>query len=133
MLAPSSQNFSSDPQDGFPLSYYPMFTKKRGRTTKIHHLLAFDADGGTISVPGRCFGPGGMNTIRRQIRRKIQEGRAQDILDAVVERLPSCPLPPRWARLAVVTSTYRLDEASQPDRALRSRTVLTERRREDLR
>ncbi|NIQ16098.1 MAG: hypothetical protein GTO02_17415 [Candidatus Dadabacteria bacterium] len=42
VLSPVAENFKEKPEDDFPLSYYPMFTKKRGEETNITHIIGFD-------------------------------------------------------------------------------------------
>ena len=45
VVLPVGQNFSSDPVDSFPLSYYPMFSKERGKTIDMIYIAGFDRNG----------------------------------------------------------------------------------------
>jgi hypothetical protein len=86
LMSPIRQNWSEQPTDGFPLSYYPMFTSQRGETTTIHHAVGITSEGGSVNIPGRYAGPGGMNTVRVQMRRMCFDGRAAKLAKRVAER-----------------------------------------------
>ena len=108
LLWPVGQNWADVPEDGFPLSYYPMFTKPREPTTVIHHVVAVDASGTQVNLPGYYAGPGGMNTTRRQMRKMVFEGRAQELAERVARRLQRNGRAARMGvvRVEVVESTY---------------------------
>ncbi len=112
LLSPARAHVIEGVEDDFPLSYYPMFTKQRAKTTRIHHVIGRTSDGEDLLLPGRCFGAGGMNTVRRQIRRWAREKREEEVLDRAVDRLSSCfPDHERVVEVALVRSTYPLSEA----------------------
>ncbi len=114
--------------DDFPLSYYPMFSVARTATGKVHHLIGIDAAGDEHVLHFRHAGSGGLNQVRRQINRRVREGRA-DVVAALVatsvgtaESLPETSVK----TVRVVTSKHRFDDFFAGDRIPRSRVVLAE-------
>ncbi|MEM7305446.1 MAG: hypothetical protein AAF682_02190 [Planctomycetota bacterium] len=87
VLFPITQNWAEDPVDGFPLSYYPMFSKKRDGRAKVYHLVAYDAEGERHPVSYRAIGTGGFNQVRRQTRRIMRDGDSDALCREVAERL----------------------------------------------
>lgn len=125
LLSPARAHFISGVEDDFPLSYYPMFTNRRGETTQVEHLTGRLADGTEVMLPGRCFGPGGMNTVRKQLRRSAREGRSDAVLRNVRERLPGCvQMEGELDQVAFVSSVYPLEEATRPQPAPIQRKTL---------
>ena len=126
LMSPINQNCSKAPADGFPLSYYPMFTKARGQTTKIVHAVAVGRTGDSVDVPARFAGPGGMNTQRRQMRKTVQKGRAADLADRIASRLQGSSFARRFSveRINVVESTYHLHRYFNGERRPVRRVVL---------
>lgn len=108
---PVVQNFREDPDDGFPLSYFPMFTTKREATTEISHPIGFRADGSSVDLHYKLAGGGGMNQIRRQIREIVKDDDADDLCKRVAKNVA------RSSRrdcsdvieVAIVSDTYRYD------------------------
>lgn len=128
--SPIRQNWRppAERRDGFPLSYYPMFSEKRGRDGIVHHLVGFDATGAERVVPHGFIGSGGLNQVRRQINRQVREGRAAALAEQVARRIAgaSDPRVAGLVRLQVVTSRHRYAEFFAGDRTPRSRTVHAE-------
>ncbi|MGO1561233.1 MAG: hypothetical protein ACTHW7_05340 [Actinomycetaceae bacterium] len=125
----------ADRVDGFPLSYYPMFSARRTRNGTVHHLLGFDADGGEHIVHHRHAGTGGLNQVRRQINRRVREGRAEELAWSVAASVAARPASVadggsrpahRLVRVQVVTSVHRFDDFFSGDRTPRRRTVLAD-------
>ncbi len=87
VLGPIVENGKSDPDDDFPLSYYPMFAKNRNGETTVTSLVGWTADGRSRPLSYKLVGTGGMNQIRRQIRRTVREGRAESLCLDVAERI----------------------------------------------
>ena len=114
--------------DDFPLSYYPMFTARRGASGTVHHLIGLDADGGEHVVHFRHAGSGGLNQIRRQITRRVKQGRADAVARTVADSvaLSRDPSERRIERVQVVTSRHRYDTFFGGDRTPRERTVRAE-------
>ncbi|MEL7371494.1 MAG: hypothetical protein AAFN74_21405 [Myxococcota bacterium] len=107
-LAPIAQNIAKHPKDDFPLSYYPMFTKPRGATTKIQHAVAVLPSGETVDIPSKFAGPGGMNTQRRQMRKAVRKGRADQLAQKIAAQFGRTRRARRIAatRVDIVESTY---------------------------
>lgn len=108
---PIHQNWSDSPVDDFPLSYYPMFTSQRSGTTTIYHAVGRTQDGDTVDLPGKLAGAGGMNTVRRQMRKMCQDGRAAELASKVAKRLAGSRLVNQHKIIAVevVKSRYALE------------------------
>lgn len=106
VLAPLRQNRRPDPRDGFPLSYYPMFSARRKRTGTVVHLEAVDTGGRHRPLDYHCAGTGGFNQVRRQIARTVRDGRAQDLADQVAARLTTRPGADDLREVRVVSSRF---------------------------
>lgn len=113
VLAPLAQHARSQPmrRDGFPLSYYPMFSAPRGRTKRQTYLIGIDAAGGRRRLPYTCIGGGGLNQARRQMSRLVSEGSGDALAALVAARVAArgdC-----WSdvvEVEVVTGSFRLDD-----------------------
>lgn len=134
VLAPLRQNWRAVPRDGFPVSYYPMFTARRTRDHREHYLVGHDARGGRTRLPWTCAGSGGLNQVRRQIRRSIRGGRADELCAAVAAEVARRK-GGRYRRLLevrVVTGRFRLAEyfggGSRKPRSERVRAACAVRR-----
>ena len=68
-LAPVTQNWARDARDGFPFSYYPMFSRRLGETYRVTHVVGVDRDGREHVVPYRYLGLGGLNQVRVTVQR----------------------------------------------------------------
>lgn len=69
VLSPILQNWAKKPKDSFPLSYYPMFAKKRSQNYGLYYVVGLDTLGKRIRIPYKLAGTGGFNQVRRQINR----------------------------------------------------------------
>lgn len=87
VLWPIVQNWREKPRDGFPLSYYPMFSAKRARTASVTYLVGLDARGGRRLLPYDYAGTGDLNQVRRQINRIVREGRADKLCQIVAGKV----------------------------------------------
>jgi hypothetical protein len=110
VLWPVLENWKEEPKDGFPLSYYPMFSLKRPKKADFTYLVGLDADGGRHLLPHRYAGTGGLNQVRRQINRLAREGKAEGLCQRVAERLAGEKDGPfaSMVTVQVVTGRYRL-------------------------
>lgn len=108
---PVHQNWSDSPVDDFPLSYYPMFTSQRSSKMTIYHAVGRTQDGDTVNLPGKLAGAGGLNTVRKQMRKMCQNGRADELAAKVAERLAGSRLASQHKIMAVevVKSRYALE------------------------
>lgn len=109
---PVRQNWATRPEDGFPLSFYPMFSARRRRHGSVVHAVGVTATGRRRDLSFRYSGTGGFNQVRRQISRRVKDGAAQQVADAVAARLATSPA--RGDRdveaVEVVTGRYRYDD-----------------------
>jgi hypothetical protein len=109
VLWPLARNWSREPEDGFPLSHYPMFSARRPKEAVVNYLVGLDARGGRRLLPYTLAGTGGLNQVRRQINRAVREGRAEalcrSVASAVAERNDEFG---EVAIVQVVTGRYRL-------------------------
>ncbi|MBA2566904.1 MAG: hypothetical protein H0V08_03820 [Thermoleophilaceae bacterium] len=87
VLSPIRQNWREHKRDGFPLSYYPMFSARRGEQVTLVYLLGLTGDGGRRLIPYSYAGTGGLNQVRRQLGRLIRCGSADLACEAVARRL----------------------------------------------
>lgn len=76
VLSPIVQNWANNPKDSFPLSYYPMFAKKRTENYGLYYVVGLDTLGQRTRIPYKLAGTGGFNQVRRQINkaRKTEGG-----------------------------------------------------------
>lgn len=86
-LAPLAEHAREKPRDDFPLSYYPMFTARRGDVQDVDYLKAIDDRGEGRPLSYKLAGAGGLNQTRRQIRRIIRDGHADALCRAVAEKV----------------------------------------------
>lgn len=61
-------------RDSFPFSHYPMFSTKRKPHYWVTHLLGIEADGSARPLHYSYLGTGGLNAVRRQVRRRVEDG-----------------------------------------------------------
>lgn len=99
---PIQQNWRAKPQDNFPLSYYPMFSNKREAVENFFYLVGLDAQGVRHQIPYRYIGEGGGNSVRRQLRKIIGEGRGPELAKTVAKRLAKKNTSP-WSEIVSVT------------------------------
>jgi hypothetical protein len=110
VMSPIVENWREEPIDSFPLSYYPMFTEKRGETTRVSYLAGFDQQGHRHVIPYFLIGTGGLNQVRRQIPRLIDKRQANELCREVSSRIAKRQGEPFSSMIAlrVMTGTYRL-------------------------
>ena len=95
--------------DGFPLSYYPMFSTRRGETKRIKYVIAVRQDGSRGYVHYRHLGPGGLNQVRRQLGRVYDEDRVPGWTVALAERLATKDAMRDVVRIEVIEGVFDLD------------------------
>jgi len=88
ILYPIRENWEKKPEDSFPMSYYPMFTNKRGKAYKMNYLIGLDSLSNRFTIPYKMAGTGGFNQVRRQIKKvaKRKKGRKK-LLKKVAKRI----------------------------------------------
>jgi hypothetical protein len=101
VLWPIHQNWRNDPNDNFPLSYYPMFSNRRDAIENFWYVLGRDAQGKRYLIPYKLIGDGGGNQVRRQLRKIMNEGRAPELAQSVAKRLARRDKAP-WSEIVTV-------------------------------
>jgi hypothetical protein len=124
VLWPIAQNWRATPRDDFPLSYYPMFSARRGKSAAVTHLLGLDAAGRRVPIAYALIGPGGFNQVRRQVRARVERGEAALLCAEVAPR--AWQAHPELVTLQVVTGSYRLHRFFAGDRRPRAEELHAE-------
>jgi hypothetical protein len=118
VLSPLKENWSAKPRDSFPLSYFPMFSDRRGETYEVTYLVGLDSSQNRRKIKHTYAGTGGFNQVRRQIRNTVRRGGAAELCQAVAARVARVT---RGAlaevnQVRVVTGEYRLNAFFAGDR-----------------
>ncbi|WP_043847730.1 hypothetical protein [Crystallibacter crystallopoietes] len=125
VIMPVRQHFSEQPRDGFPLSCYPMFSAKRKQHGRVTHLIGYDAEGTRRILHYSYLGAGGMNQVRRQVRRLAMAGRGEELAvkaaDALADRNRKAEAA--VVRVEVVTGRYNYEQFFAGNRAPKSEIV----------
>ncbi|MDQ3552819.1 MAG: hypothetical protein M3395_00195 [Chloroflexota bacterium] len=110
-LKPVIENWRASPRDGFPLSYYPMFTARRRRRVRVTHLLGLDAQGKRQPIPCRYAGVGGLNQVRKHITATVRWDGADELAQSVARRIARRSAGPldTVVKVQVVTGVYDMD------------------------
>jgi hypothetical protein len=128
VLWPIIENWRKESKDDFPLSYYPMFSAKRSKRSKVTYLVGRDAQGQRSVIDYKFAGRGGMNQVRRQIRRLVAQGQADKLCRSVaanVARTQNGSLND-IVTVQIVTGNYRLDDYFSGNKHPLSETVHAE-------
>lgn len=98
-------------RDSFPFSHYPMFSAKRKSHYWVTHLLGIEADGTSRPLHYSYLGTGGLNAVRRQVRRRVGDGDGQLIAERAAELLArrDRPADRGVVRVHVVRGRYLVD------------------------
>ncbi len=112
VLLPIRENWKADPKDNFPLSYFPMFSEVRGETYKVAHLVGLDTEANRKLVSYKLAGTGGLNQVRRQIRKTVREGGAATLCQSVAERVAKSKQKSlaSLSKIQIITGEYNLNE-----------------------
>jgi hypothetical protein len=112
LLWPVKENWQSNPQDDFPLSYNPMFSHKRKATYAMPYVVGYDAEQNRYLIPYRYAGTGGFNQVRRQMRKMVRQEQSDLLLNQVVEKLNETNREPynKLVKVALVKGKYHLDD-----------------------
>lgn len=77
VASPIERNFNRRRgPDGYPLSWYPMFSGLRKDTLKTKYMYGLGEDGRRYMIPYTYWARGGFNQGRSQLGAAIREGRA---------------------------------------------------------
>ena len=111
-LSPVVENWRAEPKDNFPLSYYPMFSAKRGEAYTVHYLVGLDAADQRHVISHKMAGKGGFNSTRRQINKMVRESKSKELCRTVAAKVATSKDPALAAvtTVQVVTGSYRFDD-----------------------
>ena len=112
VLWPIQQNWRRPPTDNFPLSYYPMFSDRRKPVETFYYVVGLDSEGKRYFIKNTIIGDGGENSVRRQVRKIINAGRAPELAQTVAARLAK-KNGRRWGSIvsvAVCKGKYSVDD-----------------------
>lgn len=126
VLSPIRENFRDKPADGFPLSYFPMFTNQRNAQTSLTHPLGFRRDGSEVNLPYWVVAGGGMNQVRHQIPRLIKQGKGEDLCAGVARTVARSQRDfyRDIVEVAIVKDRFQFDRFFHGDRTPAEREVL---------
>ncbi len=112
VLWPVMENWRKKPKDGFPFSYYPMFSAKRSKSASVTYLVGLGAEGERHVLPYRYAGAGGLNQVRKHIRKAVVGGKADELARLVAARivLDGQERFSGVVTVQVVTGKYRLGD-----------------------
>jgi len=112
VAAPVLENWRTEPQDSFPLSYYPMFSYRRPALTPVTYLVGIDAQGDRRKLHYRHAAGGGMNQVRRQIDKMVRKGNAGELCKTVAGNIATFDTGwrGRIVTIEIRTDTYDLRE-----------------------
>jgi hypothetical protein len=132
LVAEGAPVFRSPDADGYPLSTYPMFSHRRGRTNTVTSAIAVASDGSEVKVPPRYVANSetmqAFYTLARAVRAGEQS--ALQLCRTIVARLPeaSDPALARAVRVELITESvdaidYLAGRAKPFDRTVHARCV----------
>lgn len=87
IASPVRENLKAKPQDGFPLSYYPMFSLKREAHYTVNYVVGYDQQGQPHIIPYKLLGTGGFNQVRRQLNKRCKQGKAHKVARSTNKRI----------------------------------------------
>lgn len=118
VMSPAAENWRQQPRDSFPLSYYPMFSELRKPQQKVTYLAGEDREGRRIRLRYTLAGNGGLNQVRKQIRKFVSDGRAKQLCETAAANVArrSSALMRSVSTVRVVTGEYNLDRYFLGDR-----------------
>ena len=112
ILWPARHNWNENPKDGFPFSYYPMFSHKRKATHSLPYFVGYDESGKRYYIPYKYAGTGGFNQVRRQINKRARRGDVEKLTERVAAKLAREKKAPykNLVRVEMVRGKYHLDD-----------------------
>lgn len=95
------------PQDGFPLSNYPMFSQdRRSATAEVPHVVGLSSTGRHRPVPPSLLGTEEVMQAHQTVRVAIRRGHARELCQRTAERVRADPEHADLERLEVRTDVY---------------------------
>nr|MBA3282298.1 hypothetical protein [Acidimicrobiia bacterium] len=106
VLGPLRQQGRVRPRDGFPLSYYPMFSARRTGQLTVTHLVGVDTCRVSRPLCSSLHGAGGMNQQRKQLRRLARRSHGERVVTRVAARIAARADHDDLVEVRLVTGTY---------------------------
>lgn len=110
--------------DGFPLSWYPMFSARRPRRAGVNYAVGVRDDGSRRYLPSAALGPAGVNQVRRQLNRVVREGGAETHAAAIAARVALRADLRDVERIEIVRGRFDLDRCFLDREVRGTETVL---------
>ena len=124
VASPIVENWKSPSHDDFPLSFYRMFSEVRSDTQRVTYLVGLDSRGGRVLIPYQYAGAGGMNQVRRQMNKQVEQGSAAKLCQTVATRVARAGSRlPDLRTVEVTTGTFRMSEYFRASRVPVSENV----------
>jgi hypothetical protein len=98
-----------DRVDGFPLSFYPMFSDHLDQHWKLSYAVGVYADGRRGNLPYHVLGTGGVNQVRKQLFRAVRRGRAAEHARLLAGRVAAHPAGAGVIKVEIVRGKFDLD------------------------
>jgi hypothetical protein len=95
--------------DGFPLSYYPMFSIRREQYGHVPYVVGVRLDGSRYRLPAQVLGPGGVNQVRKQLSRAIKRGRVEQHAQRLAQRIAELAEHTDVTRVEIVRGRFDFD------------------------
>lgn len=95
--------------DGFPLSFYPMFSDHLDKYWKLSYAVGVHADGRRVNLPYHVLGTGGVNQVRKQLFRAVLRRRAAEHAQLLASRVGAHPDGAGVVRVEIVRGEFDLD------------------------
>jgi len=109
VASPVLENWKDDPDDSFPLSYYPMFIFDKSDRQRLNYLVGIDAQGNRRFLEFSLVGPGGMNQVRRQMSKLIERKQAPQLCQSVATKVAKSGRKlADVVQVQIVTGTFRM-------------------------
>jgi hypothetical protein len=115
VASPVERNFNrrSD-TDGYPLSWYPMFSGRRSDTLRVNYMYGLGAEGKRYKIRYNYWARGGFNQGRSQLAKALRKGRKATMAkcEAVAARLAKRKRgwPSRVQTVRVAKGRYDVNE-----------------------
>jgi hypothetical protein len=111
ILSPLHPALRGARHDSFPLSWYPMFSLRRGADEQLTYVVGFDANHTRHIIPSRFYSPGSMNSARKHIDRVAKSATAgPETCKKIATGLADSQSGPwsRITRVKIVRGKFRL-------------------------
>ncbi len=114
--------------DGFPLSWFPMFSRERPDLERPTYVVGDTADGGRVKVDVTFWATGGFNQGRNALVATIQKGGAKDLCAKVAKRVATRGRPEHAdvTQIRIVRGTYDREVFFGGDRTPIRESLITE-------